>query len=414
MLFGVGLLRHLMVTMRLSVKRRTSAASMPDGTPKVAIVVGHPAQHFAPAYRLLEQDRRLAFRAFFWRADVSDVLDPGFNRPVRWDVDLRRGYTWSAPRYRNLRGLWQLSRALAAYAPDAVLCFGWTSPAARLGLLWSIATRTTVFVYGDSTWQGRRPFPAALVRALVLRLLFKFVTGAVSTGTFNREFYIRHGMHPSRILRGIYPADVDFYRQHADREAARAEHVIADGAFVIGYAGKLIPRKGVQDLLRAAAMLPKQLAWELVIIGDGPDRPHLEHLAEEINLDGRVRFLGFQNQSAMPRLLSMCDVIVVPSTYDMRVLIAVEAMACGVPVVVSTGTAVWGAGDLIDHGRTGFTYPSGDTAALAARLQRLMGDPELKECLGKAGAAVARQQSPEVFCSLLIDAFAGRRELDRW
>lgn len=399
---------------RLMKSRREGSRSTPprkEGAPKLAVIVDHPAQHFSPALRLLDQDTRMDVQVFYWRADVSCVVDEGFDQFVSWDIDLLDGYTWIAPEHHDIRGMRYLGRALASYRPDVVLCFGWATPAVRLGLLWAFFARTPVFLYGDSSWQGQRRMWLRLIRGLLLRVLFKSVTGALSTGTFNREFYIHHGMHPSRIARGVYPADVDYYRIHADGQSARDQHGVPKDRFIIGYAGKLISRKGVDELLQAVAHLPRQQPWELIIVGGGPERGRLEYLVDELALTGRVRFLGFQNQSTMPALLRMCDVVVVPSVRDMRVLVCVEAMAAGAPVIVSSGTAVWGRGDLIDHGRTGLVYRSGNPRELAAHLQKLMTDQSMIEGLREAGSVAAFQHGPEAFRDAVISAF-GRTTAD--
>lgn len=376
-------------------------------TSRLAVVVDHPAQHFSPAFRLLDRDAGQSLRTFYWRADHSEVLDQGFGRQVRWDVDLLDGHDWCAPQRGGVQGARELLAALSAYRPDTVLCFGWATPAARLALLWSLATRTKVLLYGDSTWQAPTRPRLLWVRALLLRVLFRLVDGALSTGTFNREFYIRHGLHPSRIFTGVYPADVAHYRRHADRAAARAQRGLPPDAFVIGYAGKLIPRKGVDELLRASALLPRDAGWTLVIVGTGSEEQELRRLADDLGIADRTQFLGFQNQSAMPGLLSMCDVVVVPSRRDMRVLVCVEAMAAGAAVVVSSGTAVWGGGDLIKHGHTGLVYPSGRPEELSEQLRALMADAGLLARLRAAGGAAADEHGPEALRDAIVRTIAG-------
>lgn len=185
---------------------------------------------------------------------------------------------------------------------------------------------------------------------------------------------------------------------------------MAKNSFVIGYAGKLIPRKGVDELLEAISFLPRLQPWELIIVGDGPQRVQLEHLADEMGVADRVRFFGFRNQSSMPSMLRMCDVVVVPSVHDMRVLVCVEAMAAGTPVIVSSGTAVWGSGDLIQHGSTGLVYRSGDARALTAQLESLMADRGKLDRLRDAGAVAACQHGPEAFRDAVIAAFTKGRD----
>jgi glycosyltransferase involved in cell wall biosynthesis len=234
----------------------------------------------------------------------------------------------------------------------------------------------------------------------------KLSAGAISTGTFNREFYIWHGMDPGRIWPGVCPADTDAFAVGRSRApGADAQHSApGDSRLRIGFAGKLIPRKGPDELLRAVALLPPGTDYCLTLVGDGPMLPELRCLAGRLGVADRVRFTGFANTTQMPGLLAGCDVVVVPSRRDMRALVTIEAMAAGAAVVVSDATAVWGPGDLVQHEVTGLVYPSGDEHALAAALGRLAAGPELLARLRDAGARRAAGYGPEAFARTMAAA----------
>ena len=110
----------------------------------------------------------------------------------------------------------------------------------------------------------------------------------------------------------------------------------------------------------------------LVFIGDGPLRPSLEAAAPR---DG-VHFVGFVNQADLPRHYAMCDVLALPSVFEPRGLVVNEAMACGLPVVASD--RIGAVGDLVRDGENGLVFPAGDAAALADRLDRIVGDDALR------------------------------------
>lgn len=363
---------------------------------RAALVLDHPAQHFARAFALLDGEPGLRAEVWYWQAP-DRCYDEGFGQPVSWDVDLLDGYRWAAPpaaasagsRRRWLVGQFRASR------PDVVVCFGWATPAARLALACCGLTRTAALMYGDATWQHSARGANRLRRSAALRLVLRLCAGAVSTGTFNREFYIAHGMDPRRVWPGVCPADTEAYSlaRPADLAAARAP-----GAPVrIGFAGKLIERKGADELIRAVAMLPRDGGWTLTIVGAGPALPGLQDLVGRLGLGGLVDFHGFANTSAMPGLLGGFDIVVVPSRLDMRVLVTIEAMAAGAAVVVSDATAVWGPGDLIAAGLTGLVFRSGDPADLGLQLKRLLGDPGLLAAIRLGGFERAMDFGPAEF-----------------
>jgi glycosyltransferase involved in cell wall biosynthesis len=217
----------------------------------------------------------------------------------------------------------------------------------------------------------------------MLRILMHSCNGAVSTGVFNREFYIRYGMNPRHISPGVCPADTEMF-ENAYNESRKASRSV-DRQLRIGFAGKLIPQKGVEELLRASALLTCDYDWSVTVVGDGPLMVELNTIASHLGIDDRVIFHGFANTTEMPKLLASFDVVVVPSRRDMRVLVTIEAMAAGAALIVSDTTAVWGPGDLVEDGVTGLIYRSGDPKDLSRQLSRLIEDPGLLDTLRRNG-----------------------------
>ena len=157
-------------------------------------------------------------------------------------------------------------------------------------------------------------------------------------------------------------------------------------ATVIGAACRLVPLKGLVDLIRAMALLYLEFpTLRLEIGGTGPQREDLEREVGRLGLTGRVRFLGWQQD--LGPIFRSWDIFALPSLEEGFGLAALEAMAAGLPVVAS---AVGGLPELIEHGRTGWLVPPGDSTALANRLRELVSNPALRREMGLAGATRAR------------------------
>ena len=389
-----------------------------DDTPvrpvRAAVLFNHPAQHFSEGFRLLDGHPELRTRVYYWNAATEGLYDPGFDRHVRWNVDLHSGYDWWAPPAHDPIGRRRLAvlRQLRQDRPDVLLSFGWGSPIARLGIVYATATATPILYYGDTNWRspltGRHP----RLRRRILRTLFRTGAGALATGTFNRDFYIIHGLAPELIHPGVYPMDAPLFSAAAEVRDRRESAEAADRGLVIGFVGKFLPIKGVEDLIEAAARLPRDSRWELRLIGDGPIRAQLESLVTERGLTDRVHFLGFRNTDEVPALVGAMDIMVMPSRVEPRGLVAIEAMAAGAATIVSSATGVWGPGDVLEDDESGLVYPVGDVDALAGCLRRLLDDPDLRSRLAARGRVRARSSGPHDFAATAAAALVvtGRRQ----
>jgi glycosyltransferase involved in cell wall biosynthesis len=156
--------------------------------------------------------------------------------------------------------------------------------------------------------------------------------------------------------------------------------------FTIGWAGRLIAGKGVDDLLRASARLTARNPFRVLIAGDGPERESLQALASGIAPSGAVKFIGTCHD--MPAFWNGCDLAVATSNQleESFGLASLEASACGRPVVA---TRNGGFVEVVEHGETGQIVPPGDIEALAAGISRYLGDPELAREHGARGRARA-------------------------
>ena len=143
----------------------------------------------------------------------------------------------------------------------------------------------------------------------------------------------------------------------------------------------------VRTLARVAARAPQA---RLVLVGDGPERPGVEAQVRELNLGDKVRFLGLRKDVA--RLLPGADLFLLTSVSEGIPLTVIEAMAAGLPVVA---TDVGGMSEVVADGSTGLLAPARDDAALAERILRLAGDPELRRRMGAAGRARAKDRFDE-------------------
>jgi D-inositol-3-phosphate glycosyltransferase len=158
------------------------------------------------------------------------------------------------------------------------------------------------------------------------------------------------------------------------------------------YVGRLQPIKGLETLLEAMTMVVPPT--RLMIIGgdaDEPENGHAAHLRARVaalGLDDRVRFLGAQPQERLRLFYAAADATVMPSYYESFGMVALEAMACGCPVVASR---VGGLTTTVQDRVTGLLVPEGDPSSLAATLDTVLGDSSLRERMGAQSTRWAAQ-----------------------
>ncbi|GAA1854759.1 hypothetical protein GCM10009836_38530 [Pseudonocardia ailaonensis] len=159
------------------------------------------------------------------------------------------------------------------------------------------------------------------------------------------------------------------------------------GPPTILFVGRLDPEKRVDDLLRAAALLPAGGEWRVEIIGDGLRRADLEDLAQDLGLAGRVTFRGFVSDADLAAAYRRCAVFCMPGVAELQSLVTLEAMAVGRPVAAADAMAL---PHLVRPGRNGFLHRPADPAALADALAVLLADPLLRHRMGRASREIVR------------------------
>jgi D-inositol-3-phosphate glycosyltransferase len=177
------------------------------------------------------------------------------------------------------------------------------------------------------------------------------------------------------------------FNAERDRAALRTELQLPDRNTVLTVAG-LVPRKGIDVVLRAVAALKDRFDFTFLIAGDGPARRELEALSRTLAIDTRTKFLGRVSRADVARYFTACDVFVLGSTMEAAGNVILEAMACARPIVC---TDSGGPGEYVSDGETGFVVPVGDVTAMADRIGRLLSRPNQAAHMGQAGLARAQK-----------------------
>jgi len=283
------------------------------------------------------------------------------------------------------RVLQQIRKAVARHNPDVVLL----DPAWPLGLLGPFLGRPFgVILHGaEVTIPGRLPIVSS-----TLRFILRRAHVAVSAGTYPEAEARRNAKEGLAPIIQV-PPGVDTKRfvplPSETHSVIRRELGLDENGFLVASYSRLVPRKGMDVLIRAAAMLREEIPnLEVAIGGSGRDRDRLERLAADLNAP--VTLLGRVSDEALPSWLAASDLMVMACRSRWLGLeqegfgiVFAEASACGIPVIAGRSG---GSHDAVVHGETGLIVDNPRSVSeLAAAIRLLYRDPQLRRRMGEAG-----------------------------
>jgi D-inositol-3-phosphate glycosyltransferase len=232
-----------------------------------------------------------------------------------------------------------------------------------------------------------------------------------------------YGADASKIA--VVPCGVDLDLFHPiPSEEAKARLGLPQSRRIILFVGRIEPLKGIDTLLRAIALVAPEIPhWQdelsVIIIGGAPgagadeaaaELDRLQRLRSELGIEELVTFQGAEDQDSLVYYYSAAEMVVVPSHYESFGMVALEAMACGTPVVASK---VGGLAFNVQDGRTGFLVPERDPAALADRIRLLLSKPHLRQDLGAEAIRWVSQYSWPSVADRILKIYEGALPVQR-
>lgn len=343
---------------------------------KLGVLTSHPIQYQAPLFRALS--RHVDLKVYFaHRQTAAGQAAAGFNVAFDWDVDLLSGYDHEFLHNRASRpdvgDFWgcdtpSIARRIKQEKFDAVLVTGWHLKSYWQAILACRRIGVPVLVRGDSHLGTPRGRLKSHVKSVLYPLMLRQFDGFLYVGQNNRSYLRHYGVGEERLFFSPHCVDNDWFRgesQKFDPAKLRQMHGVEPNAMLVLFVGKLSDVKRPQDMVEALALLRKQgMPVQGMFAGEGVLGSALKALAVKQGVP--VLFLGFRNQSQMPQVYRMADVLALPSSSETWGLAVNEALACGTPVVVSD--AVGCVPDLVQPEKTGAAYAVGNVEAMAGAL----------------------------------------------
>ena len=367
-----------------------SAAAVERSPLRIAVLVSHPIQYYAPIFRALAT--RCDLHVFYGqRLTPQQQGAVGFGTTFEWDIDLLSGYASTflhnvsrkpGPEHFGGCDTPEIGARLRAGGFDALLVMGWHLKSYIQGIFAAKRMGIPVMVRGDSHLDTPRSALKRGAKEIIYPVFLRVFDGALYVGQKSRAFYEHYRYPAARLFHSPHCVDNDWFAMRATSEARsafRRSLEIRDDAFVVLFAGKLEPMKRPLDVVAAAARCRAAgRPVEVMVAGAGELEPALRKCASELGVPTYV--LGFCNQTEMPAAYAAADALVLPSTGgETWGLVANEALACGRPVIVSEACGC--APDLAADGEAGRVTPVGDVDGIAAAIDSVMREPPLKSAI---------------------------------
>lgn len=269
-------------------------------------------------------------------------------------------------------GLW---KEIKKAKPDVAVIMSWVNITDWVVILACLLFRVRLLILTDANIlaeSDKSKWTSLLKNMLLGKIIFRVADGFLHAGTANKLLYKKYGVPDNKLVPFAFSWETKDFLAMADgikakRSQLRRKLGIPDNQFVILYCGRLSPEKAPIHLLEAFRKM-KSANKSLIYVGDGKLLGELKDYVRDHKL-GPVRFVGFQSREDVPDYYALSDVLVLPSLKEATGAVVTEAMAFGLPVIVSDQV---GFGlDLVKHGRNGYVFPTGDTSSLAGYLDQM-------------------------------------------
>jgi len=389
---------------------------------RIAIVTTHPIQYQAHWFRAMATHPGIDLDVFFChRATPQQQADAGFGVAFDWDIPLLDGYPYRwlnnvarDPSLNRFGGLDtpEIRDIIRNSRYDAVINCGWHRKSYWQSILACLRTGTPVMVRSDSHLHTERSALKSAVKFAGYNAFIPRMNACLAVGKWAREYFRHFGARDDRIF--LVPHTIDEKRFGAEvahlapcRQQLRADWKLPQDSVVFLWVAKFISKKRPLDFLRALRLASaKNSGVHGLMVGDGPLRAESEIWASDHHAP--VTFAGFLNQSEIIKAYVAADVLVLPSDGgETWGLVVNEAMACGLPCIVSDKV---GCGpDLVDR-QTGAVFRLGDTEQLASLMSDFAVDRSVLRKRGEAASQKLKEYSTEVAVNGVLQAVAAVME----
>lgn len=382
----------------------TGSCRMPDRRRRVLILSEIISPYRIPVFNALARHDGVDLRVVFLAETDAGLRQwPVYKDEICFPYEVLPSWRFRVGKH-NLLLNWGLRSCLKKFAPEVVICGGYNYFASWEALRWARRHSVEFVLWSESnSHDDRRGFAwVELMKAHFLARCDRFVVPGKASLAYLQSL----GSVPEDITVAPNAVDNGWFVARADSVRARAQEFrekLGLPPWFFLFVGRLVPEKGVFDLLDAYGRLGDDIRAQtgLVFAGNGVSKAELEQRAERIGT-GRICFPGFVDREDLAGFYALAEALILPTHSDPWGLVVNEAMACGLPIIVTNVAGC--SADLVEDGWNGYIVPSGNPERLKVALDSLILNPELTRQMSVRSIERIRNYSPEACAAGLASA----------
>ncbi|RLD59736.1 MAG: hypothetical protein DRJ01_10925 [Bacteroidetes bacterium] len=342
---------------------------------KILYILSHPIQYQSPLLKKMAEQKNIDLKVLYLTKHTVGGIDKQFRKKINWDTPLFEGYKYEFVKNSSLKpavsgsfwGLvnWSIVQKIRKEKPEIVIVHGWTYFTNWLIYFFSFLFKAKIWMRAESplNQELKKRKIVLLIKKIALKFfLFKIIDKFLYIGTQNKNFYKYYGVNDEKLIFAPYAVDNNMffseYEKYKDKKnQLKAELGIPTNNKILLSVGKYMKKKNPLDIIEAFSLV-KNSKLTLIMLGEGELRQKMEDKIKKDNIKN-VILTGFINQSEISKYYAVADVLILASTIgETWGLVVNEAMNFGLPVVCSDmpGSAY----DLIEHGKNGFIFKTGN------------------------------------------------------
>jgi len=384
---------------------------------KIAFFISHPIQYISPLFRKLAKNEFIDLRVYYFSDETinKSFKDKEFGKEIKWDTDLLGGYKYKfiknnsiSPSIYNMPfGLVNINsyKEINNNNYDLVIVHGWNYVSHWIVFISSIILKVPILLRAETPHKQEllKSKIKVLIKRMLLKPLFNKISGFLSIGTQNKNFFKSYKVQEKKIYFAPYAIDNDSFRNNylnnkVNKIDFRKKYNLNKYNKIVLFVGKLIDKKNPIDLLKAFHELNDENNC-LVFVGDGNNKEKMKDYIQRNNISN-VILVGFKNQSELVEFYVLSDIFVLPSGLgETWGLVVNEAMNYSLPIIVSD--TVGCSDDLIVD--NGFTFKEKDIDDLSIKLNKLLKANNLDE-MGENSYNIIKEYSYENIEKAILEA----------